>query len=213
MGSSASKAARKLPKRAEPPAWVGKRTPGPSDPKPAGVTREQVQEQLASEHKSEAIEQDARDPHLLANLQQLGPVKVDHHMKTIRPEAASNTAQLFQARQQQEQNLETAQQNPGRTASSSQFYAAQLASVLNARKSATDRGAVESVTRDLGIDLAKVESIVRFVNTPSVSKGGVKTVVDKDGNEQTIAKAVWIDAPYADLSKTSSTQSSSSVSK
>ena len=32
-----------------------------------------------------AIEQDAADPHFLQKLNQLGPVKVDHHMQTIRP--------------------------------------------------------------------------------------------------------------------------------
>jgi hypothetical protein len=108
MGSSASKAARKLPKRAEPPTWAGKRTPNPGQPDPpAGVTREQVRENLASAQRTEgasatissgsastqfmvsAIEKDARDPHFLANLQQLGPVKVDHHMKTVRPVCAT----------------------------------------------------------------------------------------------------------------------------
>jgi len=48
MGSSASKAARKLPKRVDPPKWAGKRTPGPS----TGTTGEQVDETLASEHRS-----------------------------------------------------------------------------------------------------------------------------------------------------------------
>ena len=31
------------------------------------------------------IEQDARDPHFLANLSRLGPVRVNHSMETIRP--------------------------------------------------------------------------------------------------------------------------------
>jgi len=30
------------------------------------------------------IQRDARDPQLLANLSKLGPVRVDHHMQTIR---------------------------------------------------------------------------------------------------------------------------------
>lgn len=104
MGSSASKAARKLPKRVETPAWAGKRTPSPGEP-PAGVSREQIRDRLASEHRTEgvsvelslsvfgtrfmvdlqAIEKDARDPDFLANLRRLGPVKVDHHMKPVRP--------------------------------------------------------------------------------------------------------------------------------
>ena len=32
-----------------------------------------------------AIERDAADPHFLANLNKLGPVRVDHHMQAIRP--------------------------------------------------------------------------------------------------------------------------------
>jgi hypothetical protein len=32
-----------------------------------------------------AIERDGADPHFLANLNKLGPVRVDHHMQAIRP--------------------------------------------------------------------------------------------------------------------------------
>ncbi|KXN87750.1 hypothetical protein AN958_08226 [Leucoagaricus sp. SymC.cos] len=188
MGNSASRAARKLPKRAEPPAWVGKRTPGPTDP-PAGLRREQVREKLASEQRTEAIEKDARDPHFLANLQQLGPVKVDHHMRTIRPEAAaSNTAQLFKARQQHEHDLEAAQQHRGPVMTNTRFNAMQLTSALNARKGAANSEAMRTKARDLEVDSAKLESVARFINTPSVAKEGVRMFVDKDGNERTIAK-------------------------
>ena len=31
------------------------------------------------------IRRDAQDPHFLANLSRLGPVRVDHHMKAVRP--------------------------------------------------------------------------------------------------------------------------------
>lgn len=31
-----------------------------------------------------AIERDSQDPHLLANLNRLGPVRVDHHMQAVR---------------------------------------------------------------------------------------------------------------------------------
>ena len=48
MGSSASKAARKLPKCVEPPKWAGKRTPDSS----TGTIGEQVDGILASEHRS-----------------------------------------------------------------------------------------------------------------------------------------------------------------
>ena len=232
MGSSASKAARKLPKRVESPKWAGKRTPGPS----TGTTGEQVDETLASEHRSKGalvdvsfivptwqkswfvyvysvIEKDAQDPHLLANLRQLGPVNVDHHMKSfrhVRPSwnlsnvvsvaahqnlcfyiqepVASNTARLFQARSDHANDLEATRQNRGPTTSNTQFYASQLTSALNARKEAAHVGVVKSVTQELGIDFEKVESLARFVNTPSVSTGNVRRRVNESGHEQVTAK-------------------------
>ena len=35
--------------------------------------------------RNKAIEQDAGDPDFLSNLSKLGQVRVDHHMKTVRP--------------------------------------------------------------------------------------------------------------------------------
>jgi len=102
--------------------------------------------------------------------------------------AASITARLFQARSDHANDLKARQQSRGRETSNTQFYASQLTSALNARKSAADVGAVKNVTQELGIDFGKVESLAKFVNTPSVSKGNVKTRVDKGGNEQVIAK-------------------------
>jgi hypothetical protein len=37
-----------------------------------------------SELRELAIEKDAQDPDFLANLSRLGPVRVDHHMQTVR---------------------------------------------------------------------------------------------------------------------------------
>lgn len=65
------------------------------------------------------------------------------------------------------------------------------------RKRAADADAVKSNIRELGIEFGRVESLARFVNTPSVAKGGVRKFLDKDGNEKTIAKVcaryfLWI---------------------
>lgn len=40
---------------------------------------------LTFELSSSAIEVDSRDPHFMSNLSRLGVVKVDHHMKAVRP--------------------------------------------------------------------------------------------------------------------------------
>ena len=139
----------------------------------------------------------------------------------IQEPAASNTARLFQARSDHANDLEAIRQNRGQTTSNTQFSTLQLTSALNARKEAADVGVFKSTTQALGIDFGKVESLARFVNTPSVSTGNVKRRVDESGHEQVIAKvcdgkffgehvqkslihwqAVWIDAPYAHLNIT-----------
>ena len=40
-------------------------------------------------HNILAVEEDSRDPHFLAKLNHLGPVKVDHHMRTYKAVSAS----------------------------------------------------------------------------------------------------------------------------
>ncbi|KAF7777468.1 hypothetical protein Agabi119p4_3540 [Agaricus bisporus var. burnettii] len=202
MGNSASRAARKLPKRAEPPPLASNRTPNLTN-RPNGVNREHVRDELASERKTEAIKQDAFDPHFLANVRKLGAVQVDHHMQTIRPDAvASGTAELFKARTR---DLEMAQQQDTTTTTTDitngRIYASQLSSALNTRKGIKTIDEMKKLSGASKIPFERLESVARFVNTPSVSKGSVRTFVDKDGNESTIAKAVWIEAPYADLPK------------
>jgi hypothetical protein len=54
MGNSASRAARKLPKRAEPPSWASNRTLDSTN-RPDGVNREHARDKLASEHKTEGL--------------------------------------------------------------------------------------------------------------------------------------------------------------
>jgi len=109
----------------------------------------------------------------------------------IQEPAASNTARLFQARSDHANDLETTRQNRGQATLNTQFYTSQLISTLNARKEAADVGAVKSAIQELGIDFGKVESLARFVNTPSVSAENVKKRVDESGHEQVIAKVRW----------------------
>ncbi|KAF9451211.1 hypothetical protein P691DRAFT_808396 [Macrolepiota fuliginosa MF-IS2] len=208
MGNSASRAARKLPKRAEPPAWAGKGTPRPGQA-PAGLSREQIGDKLASEHRTEAIEEDARDPDFLANLQRLGPVTVDHHMKPIRTETtASSTSELFKARREDAEEREkhreyVAKYRPA-PKGEDRFFADQLSVMLDARKGIENLDMAGRISKDHEIDVNKLESVARFITTPSIMKGAARKFVDKDGNDRTIAKAVWVDAPYDKSASTSS---------
>lgn len=59
---------------------------------------------------------------------------------------------------------------------------------LNARKGTANANTMNNLADSYEIKFDKLESVARFVNTPSVAKGGVRTFVDKDGNERTIAK-------------------------
>lgn len=68
------------------------------------------------------------------------------------------------------------------------FYASQLSSAFNTRKGAATKDEMRKSAEADRIQFDKLESVARFVNTPSVSKGSVRTFVDKDGNETTIAK-------------------------
>ncbi|RDB24240.1 hypothetical protein Hypma_008771 [Hypsizygus marmoreus] len=177
MGGAASKATRKLPKRVETPKWAGARTPQPTDP---------PREQKASETKTEAIERDAQDPHFLANLSRLGPVRVDHHMKTVRT-GESETNRLFKSRSQSESEALSTQPIHNR------LHAATLSELLDKRKSAKTQAEVERLAERYGIDVAKLQSLSRFVNSPSVHGASAVRTLEKDGEESIMVTAVWVE--------------------
>src|SRR6266702_863033 len=115
MGSASSKAARAFPsiKPGKSSSWGGARTPahGPKASPPPTARQpwasESKDEGRRCMHASEGsslrstfittvIQRDARDPQLLANLNRLGPVRVDHHMQTVR--TVSQTVVRFTTR-------------------------------------------------------------------------------------------------------------------
>ncbi|KAK0210571.1 hypothetical protein DFS33DRAFT_302884 [Desarmillaria ectypa] len=173
MGAASSKAARKYPKMAERPSWAGARTPRTADT----TTRLR-----ASEVKNEDVERDAQDPHFLSNLNRLGQVRVDHHMQSFQPAASKSSVLSSRARSELEETSST-----GRN-----VYAATLSSMLNQRKSCTTRLDIENLARNYKIDVQKLESISKFVNSPSVDSSSVVKTVDEDGNESRSMLAVWI---------------------
>ena len=100
MGSTPSKAARKL-SREKPSQWAGTRVQPSVEP-----ARQRPQKPLAfdtrndGKHRTDlhgldetkclgtAIERDAKDPQFMQKLGQLGQVRVDHHMQTVRAVSA-----------------------------------------------------------------------------------------------------------------------------
>lgn len=85
MGSTASKTARRYPK----PSRVSATEPInknrlPDSHRSKGQNSTSYYRQISLTIFVE-IEQDAGDPHFLANLSRLGPVRVNHSMETTRP--------------------------------------------------------------------------------------------------------------------------------
>ncbi|OJT03512.1 hypothetical protein TRAPUB_5791 [Trametes pubescens] len=179
MGSAASKSARKLAKTVS-PGWAGARTSNPAEhaPSPRPVMP------LASETKTEAIMKDGSDT-LLANLQKLGQVRVDHNMRTIKP-AADQAQHIHESRLLSEDQARSSRQPHNR------LVAASLTELLEERKYAPTLKALEELPKKYAIDSDKVERLARYVNSPSVHPDSVKRWVSEDGAEQTTMLASWV---------------------
>jgi len=169
MGSTASKTARKSLKSSRVTAT-----------EPINKNR------LPDSHRTKEIEQDAGDPHFLANLSRLGPVRVNHSMETTRPDPmGSTTNRLFESRAKPE--FEASSPHLPKN----YLYSSTLTELLNQRKSAHTQKDLEKLSKEFGIELDKVESLVRFVTSPSVIGKAIHSV-GKDG-EGSMSTAVWVE--------------------
>ncbi|VDB86914.1 unnamed protein product [Peniophora sp. CBMAI 1063] len=191
MGNSASKAARTLPKtpsaaRAAPP-WAGARTPGPTDVGPGpnavqpGPQRHPVAR--ASELKDEDIERDASDPQLLANLRELGQVKVDHRMETERTHAAVQKA--FESRARAEADA------AGATTPRNRLWGYALATLLEQRLSVKSDQELSNLANKFNMDGAVLARLAKTVNVPSIKEGSERREVDSQGNASETVVAEW----------------------
>ncbi|KAJ3886427.1 hypothetical protein GG344DRAFT_57475 [Lentinula edodes] len=176
MGNVASKApktARKLPKRTEPPTWTGYNSINPQQQSSGAVHKKP----LAGEKKDEAIEVDSRDPHFMSNLSRLGVVKVDHHMKAVRPHQRSRD--MIESRRQSEQ--EAASMHPSRN----HVQASTLSYLLDKSKSNASRRELTELTEKYGVDIEKIESLSRHITSPSINSNSVvRKVRNQDGEEE-----------------------------
>jgi len=120
----------------------------------------------------------------MEKLNQLGPVRVDHHMQTVR--AASDTRNMYQSRMRSEAEASSLQSTKNRLLASS------LTELLEARKSITNSAELETLAKRYHIDAAKLGQI-SVVNTPSVDERSVVRTTDKHGEESLTMMAHWID--------------------
>ena len=93
----------------------------------------------------------------------------------------STTNRLFESRAK-----------PGFEASSphlpkNHLYSSTLTELLNQRKSAHTQNDLEKISKEFGIELDKLESLVRFVTSPSVISTAIHSVgKDREGSMSTV---------------------------
>ncbi|KII89023.1 hypothetical protein PLICRDRAFT_40675 [Plicaturopsis crispa FD-325 SS-3] len=200
MGGAPSKAARKLPKRADTPSWAGAR-PAPAPNVNPGVGTSRPVKPLASETKNKDIEADARDPHLMANLSRLGPVRVDHHMQAFRPgDAAANTLHAARAQSEAEASSTRPTRNRLRASALNMLLEERKSALLEQRQSASSSAtlnALKETAESYDMDAATLERLARYVNSAGVAEGSVSRVVGEDGVERVSMEAAWIE-PWLD---------------
>lgn len=185
MGAASSKAKRELPTKLS-PSWAGQRTDGPVHAAARRIPP------LATEKKDSTIERDAKDPHFMKNLAQLGQVKVDHHMATYRT-ADPRMSNILRTQKLSEQQASSYDSTRNRLLASSLF---ELLEQRNKSVVSTREDLARLATRfDMDVDV--LERLGRTVNSPSPVSGSMKKVVNEDGEERITYLAEWVDPLYA----------------
>ncbi|KAG1756301.1 uncharacterized protein EDB91DRAFT_1241387 [Suillus paluster] len=182
MGGSSSKIARKLPK--EKSSWAGTRTPleqgGVQE-----IRRAMPSRPLAFENKTDAVEVDAKDPQFMSKLSQLGPVRVDHHMQSVRP--ADSVQQMYRSRLQSEVEASPSHSTRNR------LVAASLSDLLESRKTIKSQAELQALAERYHIDVAKLAELARFINAPSVDESTIVKSSNQDGEETLTMMVHWVD--------------------
>ncbi|KAH8117475.1 hypothetical protein DFH11DRAFT_1504699 [Phellopilus nigrolimitatus] len=170
MGGASSKASRRLPSKPS-TSWAGARTDraGPSQPQRPSPA-------AASETKDKAIEMDAGDPHFMRKLNQLGPVKVDHHMSTFRTDA--HVKHVLHSRDVSEQ------QATSHAATRNRILASELFDLLEHKKSTASLNELIKLANRYDMDVDVLERLGAFANTPSIVEGSRQKVLEEDGRER-----------------------------
>ncbi|KAG5635131.1 hypothetical protein H0H81_012344 [Sphagnurus paluster] len=97
-------------------------------------------------------------------------------MQTIRPKEIE-TKKLFQSR------LESEHEASSHVPIHNRLHAPTLSELMDKRKAAKSTQDIERLAREYGIESTKLESLSRFITSPSVHSGTAQRTVEKDGEE------------------------------
>ena len=97
-------------------------------------------------------------------------------------QAVEHAKHVYEARLRSE--LEARSAHPSRNC----LLAASLSDLLEERKLAKSREDLEKLARRYEIDVERIESLARYVNTPEVDPTSVNRILKEDGSEVTTMK-------------------------
>ncbi|KAI0003217.1 hypothetical protein BJV74DRAFT_812296 [Russula compacta] len=208
MGSASSKAARiSAAKSGKKPSWSGARPPA-YDPKTSSTPPPRTRQAWASESKDEEIQRDAKDPQLLANLSRLKPVHVHHHTLQSGTEARQDQSvvfrELFESRVKADVDAASARTPRNRLHVSSLVALLEEHQNLVVGGGGASDGAMAAATavgqlgEKYGMDVERLQRLVRSVNVPSAREdgGGVGSVRryvkdTESGEDIVVTEVVW----------------------
>jgi len=97
----------------------------------------------------------------------------------------AETSRMFESRAQSEADAASLRPVHNR------LHGLALSDLLDKRKSVRTPEDLERLAKEYAIDVGKLESLTRFVTSPSVEGRTEVRIVDKDGNES-VTMQVWI---------------------
>ncbi|KIK59719.1 hypothetical protein GYMLUDRAFT_44152 [Collybiopsis luxurians FD-317 M1] len=189
MGNATSKAARKLPRRADPSSWAesGSTASGMLPKTP-----------LAREVKDQAIQDDTRDPHFMSNLSRLGAVNVDYNVNAVRPQhrkTRDGMKTLSLHREMIETRIQSEQEASSMHPSRNHIQASTLTYLLDQSKSNISRRELAELTDKYGMDIEKLEKLSQRITSPSINPDSVvRKVQNEDGEEELSVMAIWAES-------------------
>ncbi|EJU05707.1 hypothetical protein DACRYDRAFT_41033, partial [Dacryopinax primogenitus] len=106
------------------------------------------------------IKQDAQDPHLLSQLNRIGPVTVNPQNMPFQTAQSARIAKIFQTRQATEEASEVPQRN--------RLPVQAVTDMLNERKSAKTQADLANLAKDYSVDVEVLNRLAERFNSPTV---------------------------------------------
>ena len=116
------------------------------------------------------------DPQLLANLTRLGPVKIDHGMRGLKPTGV-NASRILNTQKQSE-----AEAQAGGT-KRNHIQAPSLFDALTRLHEAKDERTLERLAGEYNLDGRVLRELGKVVNVPTPDETTARMVMDEDGAE------------------------------